>query len=150
MIGNGHPDGKKPNVTEGVTGLTHDVIELAELQVQLLQLDMRQSFDKARTCVILAVVGACLLLGTIPVALLTLAAVLYEQAGWSIAASAGVAALVGLLVTAAILGVAWSYMNKGMVTLERSRDELRRNVAWLKSTLRTRGKAQFTEQPINY
>jgi len=150
MIGNGHPNGRKPSVADSVSDLTYDVIELAELQVQLLQLDVRQSVSKARMCLILAVVGACLLLGTVPVALLALAAALYQLAGWSIAGSVGAATLVGLVITAAILGAAWSYMNKGMVTLERSRDELRRNMAWLKSTLRTRGKSQFTEQQINY
>ncbi len=150
MIGNGRYDGKAPNVAASVSDLTHNVIELTELQVQLLTLDVRQSVQKARMCLILAVIGACVLLGTIPVALLALAALLVEQLEWSMAGATSVATLVGLLLAGVVLGVAWAYIKKGLVSLERSRDELRRNVAWLKSTLRTRGHAHASEQPLNY
>jgi uncharacterized membrane protein YqjE len=154
MTGNGryHDPGKTPNVAASVSDLTHDVIELSELQVQLLTLDVKQSVEKARACLVLAVVGACMLLGTIPVALLAFAALLAEQLGWSYAAAGAMAAFVGLLIAGVVLGVAWSYIKKGLVSFDRSREELRRNVAWLKSTLRTRGQAvQPAEQhPLNY
>lgn len=154
MTGNGryHDPGKTPNVAASVSDLTHDVIELSELQAQLLTLDVKQSVEKARACLVLAVIGVCMLLGTIPVALLALAALLVQGLGWSIAASTAVATFVGLLIAGVVFGVAYSYIKKGLVTFERSREELRRNVAWLKSTLRTRGHAaaQPTEHPVNY
>ena len=151
MIGNGRYPGKTPNVAASVGDLTHDVIELSELQVQLLSLDAKQSMEKARACLVLAVVGACVLLGTIPVALLALAALLIEQLGWSVAAGTAVATFVGLLIAGVVMGVAYSYIKKGLVSFDRSREELRRNVAWLKSTLRTRGQAaQPAEQPLNF
>jgi uncharacterized membrane protein YqjE len=151
MTGNGRYHGKTPNVAASVSDLTHDVIELSELQAQLFALDARQSMQKAKACLVLAVVGACLLLGTIPVALLTIAALLVEQLEWSYAAGAAAATFIGLLITGIVLGVAWTYVRKGLVSIDRSRDELRRNVAWLKSTLRTRGQAASpSEQPINF
>jgi uncharacterized membrane protein YqjE len=154
MTGNGryHDPGKTPNVAASVSDLTHDVIELSELQVQLLTLDVKQSVEKARACLVLAVVGACMLLGTIPVALLAFAALLVQGLGWSIAASTAVATFVGLLIAGVVFGVAYSYIKKGLVSFDRSREELRRNVAWLKTTLRTRGQtaAQPTEHPVNY
>jgi hypothetical protein len=155
MIGNGRYHGKTPNVAAGVSDLTHDVIELSELQAQLLSLDARQSVAKAKACLIMSVIGASMLLGTIPVALLTIAALFREQLEWSYAASAGVATGIGLLITGIVFGVAYSYVKNGLVSFERSGEELQRNIAWLKSTLKTRGHAeraaaQSPDQPINF
>jgi len=159
MTGNGRytSNGKLPNVAASVSDMTHDVIELSELQTQLFALDAKYSMEKARSCLIMAVIGVAMLLGTIPVALLTLAALCVEQFGWSYAASAGVATLIGLIITGIVMGVAYSYVKNGLVSFDRSRNELRRNIAWLKSTLRTRGHAEkmaaqaaAEQQPINY
>jgi uncharacterized membrane protein YqjE len=150
MIGNGRYDGKSPNVAASVGDLTHDVIELSELQMQLLTLDAKHSMNKARSCLIMGVGGAAMLLGPSPVALLTLAALFVEQLEWSYAAAAGVATLVGLVITAIVLGIAYSYIKSGLVSFDRSREELRHNVAWLKSSLRQRGQAAQTEHPINF
>jgi hypothetical protein len=153
MTGNGryHADGKMPNVAASVSDLTHDIIELSELQAQLVALDLKQSMEKARTTLILAVAGACVALGTIPVALLALAALLYEQLQWSIAGSVATAMAVGLLIAGVVLGIAYGYIKQGLVSMERSREELRRNISWLKTTLRTRGHtAQPAEHPISF
>jgi uncharacterized membrane protein YqjE len=155
MTGNGRHNGKVPNVAASVSDLTHDVIELSELQVQLVALDAKHSMQKARACLVMAVIGAAMLLGTIPVALLTIAALLVETLEWSYAASAGVATLVGLVITAIVMGVAYGYVKNGLVSFDRSTEELRRNIAWLKSTLRTRGHAEkagsrAADHPITY
>jgi hypothetical protein len=157
MTGNGRytANGKLPNVAASVSDLTHDVIELTELQTQLFALDAKYSMEKARSCLIMGVIGAAMLLGTIPVALLTVAALFVEQLEWSYAAGAGVATLIGVVITAVVLGIAYRYVKAGLVSFDRSRNELRRNIAWLKTTLRTRGHAekmaaQAAEQPIDY
>jgi hypothetical protein len=67
MNGNGRLRSKVPDVAGSVSGLTHDVIELSELQAKLFMLDLKRSSQRTRTCLILAVVSACLLLGTIPI-----------------------------------------------------------------------------------
>ena len=150
MNGNGRYCTKPPNVAASVSELTNDVIELTELQAQLFVLDLRKSAHKARTCLILSVVGICLLLGSIPVALMALAYLLVEQFAWSRAAGFGVATLVGLLLSAMVVGVAWGYIKDGLVSLDRSREELNRNIAWLKSTLRKRGQAHAADKPLRY
>jgi uncharacterized membrane protein YqjE len=159
MTGNGRytSNGKLPNVAASVSDLTHDVIELTELQTQLFTIDAKYSVEKARSCLVMVVIGVAMLLGAIPVALLTIAALCVEQLGWSYALSAGVATLVGLVITAIVLAVAYGYVKSGLVSFDRSRNELRRNIAWLKSTLRTRGHAEnmaahaaTEQQPINY
>jgi hypothetical protein len=155
MIGNGRYHGKTPNVAASVSDLTHDVIELSELQVQLLSLDAKHSMAKAKACLVMAILGASILLGTIPVALLAVAALFHEQLGWTFAASIGLATGIGLLFAGIVLGVAYGYVKNGLLSFNRSREELQRNIAWLKSTLKTRGHAEraaseAAEQPINF
>jgi Putative Actinobacterial Holin-X, holin superfamily III len=139
MNSNGRQRPQMPDVAGSVSGLTHDVIELTELQAQLFLLDLKKSSQKTRTCVILAIIGVCLLLASLPVALFALAELLVEQLEWSPSAGLGVATLVGLLLSAIFAGAAYSIVRSGLVSLERSRDEFNRNIAWIKSTLRNRG-----------
>jgi hypothetical protein len=150
MNTNGRHRTTTPNVAASVSELTSNIIELTELQSQLVMLDVKKSVEKAKLCVILGIVAACLLLASIPVALIALGYLLYEQLEWSMAASMGVAALVGLLLTGIVGGVAYALVQNGVMTMERSRDELSRNIAWLKSTLRTQGKQHASERPVNY
>jgi uncharacterized membrane protein YciS (DUF1049 family) len=149
MNTNGRHRTTTPNVAASVAEVTRDVIELTELQSQLLMLDLKKSAEMAKACIILAIVAACLLLASIPVALIAFGYLLVEQLEWSVAGSMGLAALVGLVLCGIVAGVAYGYVKRGLVSIERSRDELRRNVAWLKSTLHTQAKRP-TERPINY
>jgi hypothetical protein len=140
MNGNGRQRTQMPDVAASVSGLTHDVIELAELQTQLLMLDLKKSTQKSRTCLILAIIAVCLLLASLPVALVALAALLVEQLEWSQSAALGVATLVGLVLAGIFAGAAYSIVRSGLVSIERSRDEFNRNIAWIKSTLKERGR----------
>ena len=149
MNGNGRLHTKMPDVAGNFAELAHDVIELSELQSQLLMLDLKKSSQRMRTCLILGITGICLLLGTIPVVLLALAQLLAEQLGWSQAAGLAVAALVGLGLAAIVVGAAWAIFRSGLISLERSRNELNRNIAWIKSTLRSRGEARAAEKPMS-
>jgi len=140
MNTNGRPSNDEPNVAASFAGLTHDAIELAELQTQLLALDVKSISEKARTSLILGLIGIALLMGTVPVGLIAIGEALAQWFGWSHAAGLAVATLVGILITAGLLGAAWSRFHTGLATMQRSRDEFNRNVAWVKSNLR--GRAQ--------
>lgn len=141
MRTNGRPQTDKPNVADSLGGLTHDVIELAELQAQLFALDVKESTQSTRTALVLAIVGVCVLLGSIPVVLIALAELLVQQLNWSAAVSYGVATLVGIVISVVLLLTAWARFRSGIVTMKRSREELSRNVTWVKSSLRRRATA---------
>jgi hypothetical protein len=132
---------ERPNVATSFSELTHDAIELAELQAQLLALDIKETSQSTKTSLILAIVGSCLLLGTIPIALIAMAELLIEQLDWSHSASYGVATLVGILVSAGILATAFARFRSGISSMKRSREELSRNIAWIKTSLRSRAGA---------
>jgi uncharacterized membrane protein YqjE len=137
MNTNGRARDKEPNVTASFAELAHDVIELAELQAKLFGLDVKDATQKTRTSLLLSVVALCVLLGSIPVALMALAYLLIEQLEWSNAVGFGVATLVGLLLSAGILAAGYFKFKSGKSAMQRSREELSRNVAWIKATLRT-------------
>lgn len=148
MTTNGRVRANEPNVTGSFSDLAHDVIELAELQSKLFALDIKSTTAKTRTSLLLSVTGVCLLLGSIPVALYALAELFVEQFGWSQSAGFAVAALIGLALSGCFLAAAWQRFRTGMNIMQRSREELTRNIAWIKSSLRSQPTARSdTEQP---
>jgi hypothetical protein len=137
MTTNGRTRPFEPTVTSSVADFTHDAIELAELQLQLLMHDVKASSARARTSLVLALLGLCVLLSSAPIALMALAEYFIDQLNWSSAASYAAAAAVGFLLSFADFVATYLQMKRGLVTLERSREELQRNVRWLKSQLRS-------------
>jgi hypothetical protein len=147
MNGNGRYRTQMPDVAGSVSAVTNNVIELSELQAQLLKLELKKSTRKARTCLIVAIIAICLLLASIPVALLALAELLVDQLDWSRPLAVGVAALIGLLLSAIFAGVAYAIQRSGLMSLQQSHDELKRNLAWIKSALRNRSEYQAATKP---
>jgi hypothetical protein len=58
-----------------------------------------------------------------------------------------VAALIGLLLSAIFAGVAYAIQRSGLMSLQQSHDELKRNLAWIKSALRNRSEYQAATKP---
>lgn len=140
---NGKAKPAEPNVAASFSGLAHDAIELAELQARLLKLDVQSAARNGGMSIALAVIGICLLLGCVPVALVALGEVFVAQWGWSRAAAFGTAAAIGLALSAGAAAAAWIRVRTALASLQRSRDELNRNIAWIKSNLR-----RDTPQPV--
>ena len=134
MSTNGHSL-KEPTVAKSVAGLTHDAIQLAELQTELLMHDLRESGRRTRTSLVFGVIGLCVLLSSIPILLIALAELLVGQLGWSPAAAYGAAAIVGLTVSVAAFAMAYVRLKQGIFSLDNSREELSRNIEWMKLQL---------------
>jgi uncharacterized membrane protein YciS (DUF1049 family) len=117
------------------------VIELGELQAQLLALDIKSTAKKTTASVVLAVAGLCVLLGTVPVILFAIGYLIAALTGWWLSAGMGIAAVIGIVVSAVILLVSWNRLSAGLNSMQRSSEELRRNIAWIKATLKTRSAA---------
>lgn len=136
MTTNGPTSSDSPNVTRGLTCLTHDVIELTELQMQLLALDVKDSWEASRTAIVLAIVGVSVLTGAIPVALAAFAELLIAYFRLPLAAGYSVAAIFGMVCASACIAIAWIRVRRGLVGLRQSREELRRNIAAVKACVR--------------
>jgi len=141
---NGKAKPAEPNVGASFSSLAHDAIELAELQAKLLKLDVQAAARNGGMSIALLVVGACLLLGCVPVALISLAEVFVAQWGWTRAGALGAAAAIGLALSAGTGAAAWYRVRTALVSLQRSRDELNRNIAWIKTNLKRDKSAGYT------
>jgi uncharacterized membrane protein YqjE len=143
MITNGRTRSAEPSVAASLSGMTRDAIELAELQAQLFAYDVKSSGERARSSLMLAIVGVCLLLSAFPILLMALAVLLNTLIEWPPAVGYAIAGVVGLLASGAVFAVAYAQFKRGILTLDRSREELSRNIAWLKTQLsRTRNTSQ--------
>jgi hypothetical protein len=147
MNRNGTPTGNEPGIRQSFSGLAHDVIELGELQAKLLMMDLHASTARVRATIVLAVLGVAVLLGCFPVVLLTVVELLVTTADWSRVAAYACVSFVSLAVCAILFAVAWAKVRHGLSTFDRSREELRQNLAWVKTSLRTDSKQPTLSSP---
>ena len=135
MITNGKPTMKETHVVANFSELARDVVELAELQGKLAALDSATAWQRMRGGLVLVVIGACALLGCLPVVLAMGAAALVEFAGWTWTASFALAGGGGFVIAGVVLAVAYQRLRTMLEPFDRSREELASNLAWLKSRL---------------
>jgi hypothetical protein len=130
--GRGQPAG----VGRSVSGLAHDVIVLAELQTQLLALDLRDSGSRAALPLALLVSAVLLALGSMPVLLLGIGWLLVRQAGWTEGAAFLNVGGGAVLLAAATAWIGSRRLQSAVTILARSTQELSENIQWLKQTLK--------------
>lgn len=128
-------DGRSNGVVGSVAELGNDVATLAELQAQLAALDFKESAELAVLPLGVVAAGLAVLLGSIPVLLLGVATLLESwlkmNGGWAMVL---VAAVVMLLAGAAVV-VAGRKLPRCFQSFRRSREELFRNLFWIRTVL---------------
>jgi hypothetical protein len=139
--GNGHSKTQFPPgaVARDIGSLAHDAIELSELQFDLFKIELRQAALGLIGPVVLFAVAAITILASLPLLLFFVATALIEWAGWS-GAYAPWAYLtafgIGALLAAIVGVVGWTILKRKLVLFRSSREELTRNIAWIKNALR--------------
>ena len=133
---NGSTQSPPKGVTKGLGELTHDVVALAELQFDLFRVDCREGLGRILIPVALLLFAGIVAVGTVPIALILVAEFLTQAAGLSRAAAFSIAALSGFIAAVAIGVVGWSYLRGVVRVFERSREELTRNMTWIKRALK--------------
>jgi uncharacterized membrane protein YqjE len=128
--------GKPAGVGRSVSGLAHDVITLAELQAQLLAVDLRDSRSRAALPVALLISGVLLALGTVPVLLLGIGWLLVMHAGWTEGTAFLTVGGSAIVLAAAITWIGSQRLRSAITVLTRSCQELSENIQWLKQTLK--------------
>jgi uncharacterized membrane protein YqjE len=136
---NGHRDSN--TVVGNIAELGNDVATLVELQAKLAAADMKECAAKAVTPVASLGVAAILAVAAVPVALLGLADLL----SWAVSMPPGAAKLIVavLAFTAAALIVfaVRASAQASLDPLRRSREELLRNLAWVRTVLLYSGRS---------
>jgi hypothetical protein len=136
-LGNGR---RIPEATAGmgenVANLAHDFVALGELQAKLLMLDLKEGSQQAINYGMLALGAAALLLGTIPVLLLAIGTLFAQWTELPLAVGWLIISAVAIVLGAVCVWVGLSHIREATKVLQRSRDELRENVDWIKRVIR--------------
>ena len=133
---NGSPARPPNGVATDVGELTHDMLSLAELQFELFRTDCRAGLKGLLLPITLLLLAVIVAAGAMPVALLFLAEFLAQTAGLSRAAAFAVAVLAGFVAAGALGAVGWARIRGVERVFERSREELNRNMTWIKHALK--------------
>ena len=133
---NGSTQSPPKGVAKGMGELAHDIVSLAELQLELFRVDCREGLRRILIPVALLLFAGIVAVGTVPIALILVAELLVQTAGLSRAAAFSIAAMSGVIVALAIGVVGWSYLRGVVRVFERSREELASNMAWIKHALK--------------
>jgi hypothetical protein len=128
-------------VARGTAEFLHDVTTLAELQGRLVLVDLRGGISKLVASAIVLCLGIVVALGCVPIALAALAITLAETTGLSLAASFGISLAAGLVLAVILIIPAALALKGGVRMFDRSLHEWRRNVQWVKDTLKRLGQS---------
>lgn len=135
-VRNGSTPASPNGIAKDVGELTHDIASLAELQLELFRNDCRGGMKGLLIPVALLLVAGIVAAGTVPIALILMAELLVQAAGLSRAAAFSIAALAGFVVAVVLGAVGWSHIRGVGRIFQRSREELARNMAWIKDALK--------------
>lgn len=120
---------------QGIGEFIDDVVTLTELQVRLALVDLRENARRAALPLVLAFSSLMVIAASVPVVLAGLALLLAARAsihlGWALVVVAAAAA--ALASPALALGLL--RLSRGFDGFSISRQELRRNLVWLRTVL---------------
>jgi hypothetical protein len=133
---NGSTQSPPQGVAKGMGELAHDIVSLAELQLELFRVDCREGLRQIMIPVALLLFAGVVATGTVPIALILVAEFLTQATSLSRAAAFSIAAMSGVIVALAIGVVGWSYLRGVVRVFERSREELTSNMTWIKHALK--------------
>jgi len=134
-----NPQGTQQSASRGfATGagnFAQDVLTLAELQVQLLAIDVRECRARLTVPVLLLLGGFAIALACFPIGLAAFALCLIEFFNTTYATGFLTAFMVGAILGALMSIIGWRRVGKRMAVLQRSQHELARNLRWIKKVI---------------
>jgi hypothetical protein len=127
-------------------GVVHDFTELLELQVKLFAADVSAVKRRIVLPIAALVLSICVTLAILPVLLVGVAELFIQHADLSRATAFFASAGCGALVASILALVGWWRIRAGLHELQNSREELRKNIEWIKKTLRHGGQERHAAQ----
>jgi hypothetical protein len=133
VAGNGSRAG---SVVSNIADLSSDVATLVELQARLAAIELKDNTRRASAPAAWMAVASSLLLASLPVVLIGASELLatalnLTQRGWAYLIVAAAASVIGVVVAV----LAWRRLVSGFDGFRRSREELTRNIAWIRTVL---------------
>jgi uncharacterized membrane protein YqjE len=135
---------------EGVVGnlaeFGGDITTLAELQAKLAMVDLKEGSARAVVPGAALASAAALGLGGVPVLLFGVAELIHEYGGMRLGWALVLTAVVALVLAVAVAGFAALRLARSFESFRRSREELVRNVAWIKTVLAHSGRSSVSSR----
>jgi hypothetical protein len=126
-----------PSAVNRLGGLTHDIIELFELQFRLFAADCSIALWRVVFTVVAFLAGFFVFAGSIPLLFAAVAALLFTATGMPIGWACFLAALIGFLTAAGLIWASWRFLRQAGKIFQRSGHEFSRNLHWLKESLQS-------------
>lgn len=133
-------------VIGNLAGFGADVASLAELQGKLLTLEVKEGTNKATVPLIGLGVAAALALGGLPVLTFGLGTLLAEALGLRQSAGLLLTGLIALSLAGLLAWLGLKGVGKSFAGFTRTREELTRNIAWVKTVLVYSGRPAAPKQ----
>jgi hypothetical protein len=124
-----------PHGAQAVFALAVDSLKLADLQVQLLTLDVREFWAGAWRSALVLAAGSAALIAALPVAMFGVSEYLRQAGSLSIEFALLLVSGVVLIVAAALIFWSGRRLATAAQPLRRSAEELRANLDWMRSVL---------------
>jgi uncharacterized membrane protein YqjE len=135
LNGSGTRDASAHVLAQNMAGIAHDVIMIAELQVQLFAVDLRALRKGVVRGLVVWVIACALLFAALPTALIGAGLWLADVAHVSTAAGLLGVALGAFLLVMGLLIAGWRQFTRQRAALERSTKELQKNLAAMRQVL---------------
>jgi uncharacterized membrane protein YqjE len=133
-------DGVPQSAPKGLAGdvreFAHDVLTLAELQAQLFVADVQECGQRVMIPGIVLICGVVLGMACFPLALVVLALFLVQIFEITSAMGFLIAFAAGAVLSALLVAIGYLQIREHAILLQRSREELRRNLNWIKKVLK--------------
>lgn len=122
---------------KNLAAIAADSICLADLQFQLLRIDLQDAWERARPALWFCLAGVAVMLGALPVLLEGISRLMTVAFGISLAWSLVIVAAVAALSGGGLVLWSLSRLTHAAFPLIRSFRELEKNLVWLRSVLHT-------------
>jgi len=133
-------DGAPSSAPKGLAGdvreFAHNVLTLAELQAHLFVADVQECGQRIMIPGIVLICGVVLGMACFPLALVVLALFLVQLFEVTYAMGFLIAFAAGAVLSALLVAIGYLQVRKHAILLQRSREELRRNLNWIKKVLK--------------
>jgi hypothetical protein len=123
------------NLRDDIGGFAHDVLTLAELQSELFVTEVQEHGRRAAFPTLLLLSGVTLGVACCPIALVAFALMLVQATGLSHASAFSITAISGVILSSLISIIGCILIRSRVSTPSRSREELARNLNWMKTVL---------------
>jgi len=119
----------------GVAEFSENLLTLGELQTRLAALELRQNVEATKIGGAVILTGAALALASLPVILIGIAELLASGLDWSRGVALLVVSVAALLLGGTGIAVAVLGLRRSAVGFPVSREELARNLNWIRTVL---------------